>query len=491
MVFPRRAPVRPRVVLAGTSEAVLLEELVDSLDGKAERGPVEIVGGPRTGKTTALSHLASLPFANRLLLVDDAAPADVPRGVVNRLVVYSTRIPFRGGELNCELVPWCDDDLIEYLLSTHPDRCSAVMARFMEDRNRSLLSGQPELCSLVAEQLAASDPIDDIRTALRRALAAQMPDEQSLHDARFYTLAALLGEQALADDRAQQMLQRGIRRDVLGLLRYPWIQILLTSDWIVSRLKGESEPPFPRDPWPRELIREVAQLAANDQSVISRLHEITNRGDENYVSMAASVLHFAVPQWRPDRKCCVHLSGAYLSAASWAGIDLGQVNLGRADLRRANLRGANLTHSELSRAVLRGSNLVEACLADAMALQADFRAADLTQADLSRGRFTAARFTKAILDSASASDADFQRANLNGASLCMANLRRADFRAALWTVLISKTRTCKAPTCQNSSCGTPTCGVPTCRVAICGAVNSRAWNFPARSSKTPTSRGPG
>lgn len=430
MISPCRAPVRPRVVLAGTNEAILLEELVESLEGKADRGPVEIVGGPRAGKTTALSHLASLPFANRLYLVDDAEPADIPRGFCHRLIVYATCTPLRRSELKCELVPWCEDDLIEYLLAMHPDRCSVVMARFMEDRNRALLSGQPELCRLVAEEWAASDPIDDIRAALRRAITARLPDEQALHDARFYALAALLGEQDLADQRARQLVYRGISRSVLGLLKYPWIRILLTADWIVTRLKGEAEPPFPRDQWPRELVREVAELAAGDQAVINRLQEVADSGGEDYVSMAASVLHFAVPQWRPDPNCCAYFSGAYLSAVSWEGIDFGEANFERADLCRATLRGANLTHSELSRAKLRGSNLVEACLADVFAIRTDFHSADLSQADLSRGRFTAARFTKAILNIASAADADFQRANLNGASFCRADLRRSDFRAA-------------------------------------------------------------
>ena len=156
MISPRRAPVRPRVVLSETRETVLLEDLVDSLDGQERHGPVEILGGPRTGKTTALAHLASFPVADRLMLVDDAGPADVPLGVSHRLVVYTTRYRLRICELRCELAPWGDDDLIEYLLSTHPDQCSSVMARFTADRNRALLNGKPELYCTIAEQMAAS-----------------------------------------------------------------------------------------------------------------------------------------------------------------------------------------------------------------------------------------------------------------------------------------------------------------------------------------------
>ncbi|MHB8955811.1 MAG: pentapeptide repeat-containing protein [Pirellulaceae bacterium] len=430
MISPRRAPVRPRVVLSETHETVLLEDFVDSLDGQGHHGPVELLGGPRTGKTTALAHLASLPVADRLMLVDDAGPADVPCGMSNRLVVYSTRYRLRHCELRCELVPWCDDDLIEYLLSTHPDRCSFVMARFMADRNRALLNGKPELYCTIAEQLAASGLIDDIRTALRRGVAARMQDEQTLQDARFYTMAVLLGEQTLADGRARQMLQRGISREVLGLLSYPWVQILLAADRIVSRLKGDSAPPFPRHQWPRGLVVEVAQLAERDPAVLIRLQDIADGGEADYVPMAASVLHLADPDWRPNRNCCSDLTGAYLPVARWEGIDLSQVNLERADLRRANLRGANLAQARLSRAILRRSDLAEACLTEAWAHRADFSGADLTRADMTRGRFAAARFTKSLLNHVLASDADFRRADLRGASSRAANFSRCDFRHA-------------------------------------------------------------
>ena len=247
----------------------------------------------------------------------------------------------------CELAPWGDDDLIEYLLSTHPDQCSSVMARFAADRNRALLNGKPELYCTIAEQMAASGSVDDIRMALRRGVAARMPDEQTLQDARFYTAAVLLGEQTLAEGRAQQMLCRGVSRELLGLLSYQWVRILLTADRVVSILKENSEHPFPRHQWPRGLVVEVAQLAARDPAVPVRLQELADGGEADYVPMAASVLHFADPEWRPNRDRCSCLTGAYLPIVHWEGIDLNQVNLERADLRRADLRGANLTHGTI------------------------------------------------------------------------------------------------------------------------------------------------
>lgn len=91
MVVPRPAPVRPRVVSLDTHETLLLEDVIGSLAAKMNRGAIELVGDRRTGKTTALAHLASLALGERLRLLDDARPMDVRLSVANRLVVYTTR----------------------------------------------------------------------------------------------------------------------------------------------------------------------------------------------------------------------------------------------------------------------------------------------------------------------------------------------------------------------------------------------------------------
>ena len=41
------------------------------------------------------------------------------------------------------LAPWDQDDLIEYLLATHRDRCASVMARLKASDDRGLPRGHP------------------------------------------------------------------------------------------------------------------------------------------------------------------------------------------------------------------------------------------------------------------------------------------------------------------------------------------------------------
>ena len=262
MISPRRAPVRPRVISSETGETVLLEDVVGSCTEQGHHGAIEIRGGPRTGKTVALAHLASLANADRLLLVDDARPADIQFGLSDRLVVYTTRCPLDITDQRYELAPWCDDDLIEYLRCQRADRCLSVMARFAADGSKELLDGKPELYCTIAEQMAASESVHDIRTALRQGIAALAGDEQTLQEARFYAAAILLGEQQLVEGRSPQMSRRGVSGELFDLLSYSSVQVLLTADRLISVLKEDSAHPFPKHEMPRRLVSETARICA-------------------------------------------------------------------------------------------------------------------------------------------------------------------------------------------------------------------------------------
>ena len=73
-------------------------------------------------------------------------------------------------------ISWSNDDLIEYLLSAHRDRCCSVMARLKASGDSGFLEGIPELCVVVLDQMARDESIGDVRTALRRALAERLDD---------------------------------------------------------------------------------------------------------------------------------------------------------------------------------------------------------------------------------------------------------------------------------------------------------------------------
>jgi uncharacterized protein YjbI with pentapeptide repeats len=431
MITPRPAPVRPRVRSPHTNELVLLEDLIELCARAGRTTAIEIIGGPRSGKTTALSHLASLPIAERLLLVDDPGPLPAPSRVADRMIVYAVRQKLIPGALVCELAPWSEDDLVEYLLAVHPGRCSSVVARFLADRNRGLLEGKPELYRAAADQMAASESANDLRTALRLAVAERSQNAETLDSARFFATAGLLDEPQLAMETARHMLDRGAADEALfHLLGYRWVRMLLAADRIAAVLTEKNLTySFPRRRMPKELVGEAAAIVAHDRRARLRLKELAESGTE-CVPMAASILHAADPSWRPDRERCSKLHGAYFYRATWTGIDLREANLSSADLRGAALQGANLRGSRLTQAKLRASNLEGAWLENVKAAHADFGHARLARARLTRGRFVGARFAGAVLDEISAEGAKFRDAVFQGASLCSANLERCDLRGA-------------------------------------------------------------
>lgn len=103
------------------------------------------------------------------------------------------------------------------------------------------------------------------------------------------------------------MVHRGVTGELFGLLGHRWVQVLLTADRVISLLKEDSEHPFPTHELPRALVGEVAQLAESDPAVLLRLQELVDGGKAEYKPMAASVLHLADLQWRPNRDRCSYL----------------------------------------------------------------------------------------------------------------------------------------------------------------------------------------
>ena len=177
MILPSQAIVRPRAVCPETGESLPLEELVESFFAQHQTGAIEIVGGPGSGKTTALAHLAEvLSPGKAVLYLDDAKPKDVASASAIRLVVYTTgrrwpEIP----DAVFELSPWGEDDLIEFLLATRPHQCQSVISRIQTSMNRALLGGSPELWRIVLDRMALDTSINGPREVLRAELAAGLP----------------------------------------------------------------------------------------------------------------------------------------------------------------------------------------------------------------------------------------------------------------------------------------------------------------------------
>ncbi|MHC4958896.1 MAG: pentapeptide repeat-containing protein [Planctomycetota bacterium] len=379
--------------------------LGDLLESPPRSGVVALLGPRGAGKSVALRYLAERWPGVRV--VDDPPPGGI---VAAAPFVYAADEPLKdvAHKLMLTLAPWTDDELLEYLLAAHKDRCKQVMARLMAARDRDLPKGSPELWHEVLDAMAADDALVDVGAALRVAHAG---------------VAARAGAIALDWPRARaRSLLAGSgwddRRE--RLMRHRPVQVAWAVAEILRRLEI-GDRTFPeRMPAP-DVVEAAGPAIARSDAARSAL---AARVDEpKQQAAAASLLHAAGIAWRPSPGAL--LAGSRLAGVSWRGVDLTGACLRRADLSRADLAEATLDGVEAFRAVLRRVNLHGAALRGL-----NGRGAELSHADLSHTRAEGANFFRADLTGADLSGALLRRARFGGARLRRASLVRADLARA-------------------------------------------------------------
>ena len=110
-------------------------------------------------------------------------------------------IPFTGAE-SYRLAPWGDDEILEYMLATHAERCGSVLARLKAAPDRYLPRGLPELWRVVLERMAADESLTNVNAALRQELHRGLPEDGQRAAAEKYCLAELL---ELTDQAADKL----------------------------------------------------------------------------------------------------------------------------------------------------------------------------------------------------------------------------------------------------------------------------------------------
>src|SRR5262249_19610621 len=113
MLEPRRAPVRPRVTSPASGETLLLEDEILSVLDPGATGIVWLSGGPGSGKSTALAHLAAvLAHSDRVDLHDDDWSIPGQRGKLSIGGGIAGTAP--KGAIVYDLAQWDNDEIIEY-----------------------------------------------------------------------------------------------------------------------------------------------------------------------------------------------------------------------------------------------------------------------------------------------------------------------------------------------------------------------------------------
>lgn len=436
-IFPSRAPLVPRVRIAGETAALPLEHRIAALLQQQEKGLVNLIGPPGSGKTTALHHLSAVLSANApVFLIDNLGDRHLHEFARTSLVLVTSRQPVDPKQyLTLEMAQWTEEDLASYLLATHPARCRAVMARLLSDPDRLSLAGLPELWRIVLDEMAADDSLPGIHLALSQFLDRELSDPADLDAAGQTALIALAPWGAAGEELHPHLVPR-----IERLIRHHTIRLNLAARHLVTRIQSGTAERYLWIRLPLDLVRRTAALSAGLPQVLVSLGMMTTDTESALHPSAVSILHATGIGWRPAARQVPNLRDAWLPGVEWDDIylagckmsraDLSGASLANADLAAALLDNAQLADATLRNASLRSANLQRANLARANLAAVAADSADFGHCDLTEANFCGASLRGSLLRHANLSDARFCRADLSAADLSGACIDGADFSHA-------------------------------------------------------------
>lgn len=433
-IEPRRAAVRPRVLVCAGGVARLLSEEVAELLARGQRAMVWLRGEVGSGKSTALAHLAA-EFAGdaRLRLYDGVMPTAGDHLVDVVAHAGWLRRPSQPAPPLQEwtMAPWSDDECLEYLQVRHRQRAFAAWTTWRATNAEHDLRRWPGLCTEVLDVLARDDGPADAHQALREIL---------------HGLVATLGE-APRRRALQQFLRRGpggqshmqaSNERERRMLQSRTACALLAVEHLLACATAASGFVMPTLAWSRELALAIMVVLQQEPAREASLRTWLRSDGERDRRLAWSLLAVANQGYRPEPDPLRDGAHAFLAFTDLEGMtllgDFSGAHLAHARLQRATLqcrlhhaalRGADLTGAKMVQASCRGLSAPGLIAPRLSADQCDFTRAQLTGACLQR-----ASLARAELHEANLADVDFQGANLEFANLSHTDLRTARLQGA-------------------------------------------------------------
>ena len=429
----RRALVRPRVLVDAGRGSRCLDAIWSDILAAMPRH-IAIVGDGGSGKTTALAHAMTLSRpALRIAWIDDNL-AIGERVRDPHITVYTCDEPtVLAKTCILTLLPWGDDEIIEYVLSAAKDVAREVIPLALASDSRGELEGAPGLWGPVLDKLIADPSFPGPLEALKELLRLELADARARRRAASEALAALLRDVKVR--RAD-----GERRR--GLIAHRPVQLMVAAGVLVEGLTLKKPRwAIPLDS-PEDLMRACAAELRGQPNAVQVLADTLRGTNEERHSIAATLLHAAGKLEHPGHLNALNLEKARLAGLAWPGIqiqnlkaagaDLSDAELNTAKLAGANFDGARLSRAQLAYAAIQGASLRQARLVGtdlnfAKAERADFSFADLTEAQLEGVDAEHARFDGTVLTSARLVRANLwqsiiHRCELDGADLSGSNL---------------------------------------------------------------------
>jgi uncharacterized protein YjbI with pentapeptide repeats len=443
MFHPSQVPVRPRVIAEQSRGTVLLEDLVEEMLANGDVSLLRVNGARGSGLTTAQNYLQER-FGSQagLRFTKEISKLPWPSRPSSLWIGFPLTDSSLGRILRCDMADWGQDELIEYLLATHRDRCASVMRRIHHDPRTSSMKGNANLWSQVLVLLADDEGLLDLKAALVRVIDMQFPDVEFRERlARLCFLAAI-------DDLRPGAMQatEHLSTEQERLFHIPAIVSIFATAGAWHELQY-MESHACRKMWPRQLIEEVTPHVRGSVPIQDKLRSRLASRTRLSHPLAISFLHAAGQSWHdlPTRFFNLFPTSFNLEEAILDGGDCSEMKLTRcrmnygsfsdvgfvsADLHRATasharFNRANFRNARLTRLDATGSSLIGADLTNARGSRVVLDKADLSGADLSNAQFIKASFRDSKLHGTKFCHAELVKCNFIGA-----DLKGADFTGA-------------------------------------------------------------
>jgi uncharacterized protein YjbI with pentapeptide repeats len=328
------------------------------------------------------------------------------------------------------LLPWTDDEVLEYLLAAHKDHVARAFAAWRNGTKHDL-GRWPGACRLVLD-LLATEPVGDPLSALSLVLRRQL---ELRHAAAVdHALRTFVAGPRVPDEPAPAILN--FDRHLFGSST---VLAVLAAARVVDIAIHQPRKVRVQLSWPPSLRIAIQHKLQTDPTIAEQLLMQAHSPRLRHKAVVLTCLCAHLPAHRPARPPRGDLSHACLRGIDLNGMHvrarMEHADLDEADLRGACLRRCNLAHASLRRAraeLIVCPNL-HAPRLRAVGLDAPgshWPGAQLMDADFRGARLDGARFLRARLDRSRFEDArlckaDFSQARLVGTTLASTDLEDA------------------------------------------------------------------